>query len=322
MKIPGISKKKQTADMSGRRRASSERTPVFSYYNYSGQRRAASTQDSTRVGTRVQTGNGTQTKHASGPRSVAGHTFAWRYVPTYAVLLVFVAAFVYVLSLSSDPRVVIQQQPGIVQRDTAVYESEVRALWRKSLRNHSKITADTNGTRQSILNDYRELADVRVQLPLVGRRATIVLVPASPVLQVQAQNGMYYVDAHGKALVDTSHVEQTSSVPTVRDESVLMVDPGKTVLPGSQVVFIVQLVAELQAVNLPLQSLTLSDKAVNELDVRLDGQGYFIKMQMQPDSDVRQIVGAYVAARKKMDGDGVRPGEYVDVRIPDKVFYK
>lgn len=314
--LPGRSQRNR--EPSARRAtAQQQRAPVFSYY--AGQRRRG----------HVDGASSDRASRQQADRSVSrarsalnGHQFAWRYIPTYLACLVFVCAFVYVLLLSSDPRVVIEQQPGIVQRDASVYESGVRAEWNKSFRNRTKFTTSTTQTRQEILDNYPELSDVRVQLPLVGRRATIVLVPAAPALQIQAQNGVFYVDVHGKALVDTSHVERVDSVPTVQDDTVLTVDPGKTVLPQSQVAYIVQLVTELKAADLEVQSLTLSDTSANQLDIRLTGQKYYIKTQMETDSDVRQVVGAYLATSKKLESDGIRPGEYIDVRIPDKVFYK
>lgn len=317
MKLLQRKHKTQTAT-SRRSNIDGTRAPVFSYY--AGQKRAQQLTGSARGAGQQRFADNSQPKKRYG--FGARHTFAWKHLPTYVACLMFVSAFVYVLSLSSDPRVVVEQRPGIVQRDEATYATEVKSLWNRSIRNHSKITTDTISTRQAILENYRELADVRIQLPLVGRRATIVLVPAAPILQIQAQNGLYYVDNKGKALVDTSRVESTNSVPTVQDDSVLNVDPGKSVLPQYQVSLIVQLNAELRAANLSVQSLTLSDKSVNQLDVRLVGQAYYIKVQMEQDSDIRQIVGAYLAVRKKLDADNTRPGEYVDVRIPEKVFYK
>ena len=290
-----------------RMRSTSSASPVFSYY--SGQRRATP---------------GQPTQHNRGEvapkqRRVA---FQFRHIPTYIALFMLGSAFLYVLTLSSDPRVVLEQQPGVVQRDSTVYSTEVRQMWRKSVFNLTKITANTDKTRSDILNQYHELADVRVQLPLVGRRPTIVLVPAAPALQLQAQNGVFYLDSNGKALVDTSYVKTTSDVPTLSDDSVLAVEPGKQVLAQSQTSYVIQLYKELKSASVPVQSLTLSANSVNEIDLRTSDQGYYVKFQMTSDSEVRQAVGAYMAARKKFDADGTKPAEYVDVRVPEKVFYK
>lgn len=321
-----LRRKRNTTTQAAPRRSpvSSERTPVFSYY--SGQRRAATAHPDGRTQMKsasVSSGRGENELARQNRNSLlGGHKFAWRHVPTYLAVLMFVCAFLYVLSLSSDPRVVVEQQPGIIQRDAAVYESEVRTLWNKSFRNRSKLTTDTVSTRKAILDQYRELGNVRIQLPLVGRRATIVLVPEVPVLQIQAQNGLFYVDATGKALIDTSYVKQVDTVPTVLDDSILTVDPGKPVLSQAQTTYIVELFSELAATNLKVDSVTLSNQSANQLDVRLTGQKYFIKFQMDSDSDVRQAVGAYLVVRKKFESEGQGPSEYIDVRIPEKVFYK
>lgn len=250
------------------------------------------------------------------------HRFQLKHIPTYIACVMLASAVVYTVSLSGSPRVVIEQQPGVVQRDPGEYEQQVQAVWRASVFNRTKLTIHSQQTRQAILDTYHELSDVRIQLPLVGHRATIVLVPTAPSLQIEARGGTFYVDAEGKALADTSHVTSSSSVPVVQDNGVLTVSPGQLVLPQSQVVYIIQLVTELDAAHIPLRSLTLSNKAVNELDVRTTADPYYIKVQLDGSVDVRQVVGTYVAMQKKFTAEGVRPGEYLDLRVAGKAFYK
>ena len=313
-----LRRRKEATVNSARRRTTQTNAgaPVFSYYNNGQRRQQSSGAQSTRP--HMSSDNRGNTIKSRG----GGIRFEFRHIPTYIALAMLGAAFLYVLTLSSSPRIVLEQHPGVVQRDASIYTREVTDIWQKSVLNRMKLTAHTGGTRQDILNEYHELADVRVQLPLVGRRPTIVLVPAAPALQLRAQNGIFYLDANGKALADTSYVTSSSEVPTLSDDSVLSVEPGKQVLAQSQSSYILQLFAQLKAANVPIQSLTLSASAVNQVDLRTSDHAYYVKFQIGESSEVRQAVGSYLATRKKLEGSAVTPAEYMDARVSEKVFYK
>ncbi len=311
-----LRRKRSSTLISGRRATtySQTKTPVFSYYK--GQR-----------GTQADSNNPSRTQPVRdqsrfGVPDHRRHRFQLKHIPTYIALCMLGGALLYTLSLSASPRVVIEQAPGVVQRDVSTYRADIQALWRTSPFNRTKVTINAQRTRQAILDNYHELSDVRIQLPLVGHRATIVLVPAAPSLQIQAENGRFYLDADGKALADTSHVTTSNSVPTVQDESVLAVDPGQPVLPQSQVLFILQLFTELDAAHVPVKSITLSDQAVSQIDFRTPDHTYYVKFQADGSVDVRQAVGTYLAVRKKFQAEGIKPGEYLDLRVSEKAFYR
>lgn len=320
----GKNKKKQSLGRQRERHPAADRrqgVSVFSYY--AGQSRRPVVPE--RRGMRSSGGARTRSvplRRRLLPKIFQQHRFQPRHIPTYVACIALVGAVLYTVSLSGSPRVVVEQKPGVIQRDPSEYEQRVQAAWRASVFNRTKLTIHSQQTRQAILDTYRELSDVRIQLPLVGHRATVVLVPAAPSLQIEARGGTFYVDAEGRALADTSYVTSSSSVPVVQDNGTLAVSPGQVVLPQSQVVYIVQLVTELKAVQVPLQSLTLSNKAVNELDVRITGDPYYLKVQLDGSVDARQVVGTYLAMQKKFTADGTRPGEYLDLRVAGKAFYK
>lgn len=294
---------------------------VFSYYGSQSRRPETASRSASNVPSprRLEVKS---TRRRLSPKFLPRHHFQLKHIPTYVACTVLAGAFLYALSLSGSPRVVVEEQPGVVQRDASVYEQQVQSLWRESVFNRTKLTAHTQQTRQAILDTYHELGDVRIQLPLVGHRATIVLVPVAPSLQIEAQNGTFYLDSEGKALADTSHVTSSSSVPTVQDNGVLTVNPGQLVLPQSQVVCIIQLFTEFDAAHVTLHSMTLSNKAVNELDIRTAGDSYYLKVQIDGSVEARQVVGTYLAMQKKFAADGVKPTEYLDLRVAEKAFYK
>lgn len=318
-------KKKQLPARQGTRRSAAPRgreVSVFSYYAGQPRRSAASSRYGAEPVSSASRPQAASPHHRITLGRFLRHHFQAKYIPTYIACLVFASACLYTLSLSGSPRVVVEKQPGVVQRDPSVYEQHVQAVWRSSVFNRTKLTVNTQQTRQAILDTYHELGDVRIQLPLVGRRATIVLVPIAPSLQIEGHGGTFYVDAEGKALADTSNVTSSSSVPVVQDDGVLGVTPGQLVLPRTQVASIVQLFTEFQAAHISLRSMTLSDKAANQLNVQAEADTYYIKVQLDESTDARQVVGTYVAMQKKFAADGAGPTEYLDLRVPGRAFYK
>lgn len=290
-------------------------SPVFSYYK--GQQRHAQQQlRETSPSSQSPKRSQRRTMLARLPRGV-------RSIPSYLFVGVLIVAVLYSLSLSGSPRVVVEEAPGTaVVRDHEQYAQEVADEWRRSWRHYTKFTANTSAFERSMREQYRELEDVRVQLPLLGRRPTIVLVPTAAALQIVAQNGTFYVDRTGKALVDISAVSTTDGIPVVRDNSQLAIDPGTSVLPSSHVAFILQLLEQLEVESIPVASLTLSNTAVNQIELRTPDHDYFVKFQLDDPRTVRQAVGSYLAVRKRLTADGVRLGEYLDVRLPEKAFYR
>ncbi len=83
--------------------------------------------------------------------------------------------------------------------------------------------------------------------------------------------------------------------------------------------FITRLDSQLKAEKLEVQAYTLPLLA-NELHVRLQGQGYYMKFNTENDSRVQ--VGTYLAVIEKLNSAGQAPTEYIDFRIEERAYYK
>jgi hypothetical protein len=246
----------------------------------------------------------------------------WRYAPSYIAFVVVVAGVIFALSLSSRPRVVVQQVDGVMlSRDQQEYIETTTRLWQDAWHTKTKLTLNTDDIQQQVSSVYTELADVRVQVPLLGRRPTIVLVPSQAALKLQAQNGTYFLDNQGRALIDVTTIDQNTRVPTIVDQSDVAVEPGKTVLPAGHIAFLLQLSAQLSAENLS-GTISLSNSVVNQVEFAPSGVPYVVKFLLDEPTTVRQAVGSYIAVRDRLTGEGKVPGQYIDVRIPDKVFFR
>ena len=287
-------------------RPSNTRPATFSYYA-----RGASSNDS----------NTSQRGSASSDKS-RRYRLKFSHVPSYIALVAITVALGYACLLNPNPKVIIVNAPDTVSRDAKVYKDAVSSIWGKSIFSRTKLTVSTNGIQREIAQMFPELANIRIELPLLGRTATVVLTPVKPALQFVSLNGSFYVDSDGKVLAKTSELKQNDikDLPFIRDESGISSDPGKNIIPGPDAKFLQNLYANLRAQDVAVESITLPAGVAMQADVRVPAQQYYIKFSL--DSDPRQAVGTYLATKAKLDSGGVVPAEYLDVRLAEKVFYK
>lgn len=244
------------------------------------------------------------------------------FLPSIVAGLVVLACLVYATSLSANPKIQISSANGQeLLRDSGFYQQAGSSLLKSSVLNLSKLTIDTTQLARQLEASNPELGRVTVIIPLMGRRPIIEVQPSRAALILNSSSSSFIVDEQGTALVRSQ--DATSSLrerlPKVMDESDLELKPGQKVLPVSSVIFISDLHAQLLAKNIESQSITLPP-IPNELRLRLKDKSYYVKFDML--SDVRQQLGAFLAARDKLENDKITPVEYFDVRVNEKVFYK
>ncbi len=298
--------KKQKPDTNERRRPASINPAVFSYYARGA---SPSSQNTGR-------GEGAPLSRLKRYRLSLGH------IPSYVAFSAIVLALGYSCTLQPNPKVILINTPDTVHRDPKAYQAAIQAIWKKSIFSRTKLTVSTVGMKRNIASQFSELADVEVELPLLGRRPTVILTPAKPALQLVSSNGAFYVDSTGKVMARTADLTQNDihNLPLIRDETGVSAEPGKIILPGTEAAFLAKLHAQLLADSIVPQSITLPSGAANEADVRIAGQSYYIKFSIY--LDPRHAVWSYLAAKAKLEADHTVPAEYIDVRVEEKVFYK
>jgi len=302
-------RKQKQINQPARRRPSANNKAVFSYYARGDNANSPSHQN---------TGRSEKAADAKN----ANYRFRLRMLPSYIALFAIVVAVLYALTLQADPKVNVVSQSGTIHRTSGEYQKATATIWGNSLLNRSKLTVNSANIQSEIKAEFSELAAVKIELPLLGRRPAITLTPARPVLQLSTIKGVFYVDDNGIVLARVDEVSQNKleALPQVRDEAELPIEPGKPVLSETEAVYLRKLTDQFKAENIQIESITLPRNAAYEADVRMAGQPYYLKFStlIEP----RQAVGSYLAIKKKLDRDAVKVGEYIDLRVEEKVFYK
>lgn len=246
----------------------------------------------------------------------------WRHTPSILALAAILISLGFVLGVNTNPRVVqLSQNQGVFLQSNSTYQEAANQIINKSLLNHNKVTLNVSSVSRQMKDQFPELADVAVTVPLINRRPIIYLTASQPALILQSDNDSTLIDNRGIAILPAFQVKNQSQLklPTVKDQSNISVDLGKPVLTTVSTKFITDVIKQFKAQNIKVEQLTLP-AIPNELNLRLDGHKYFIKMDTTGNS--REQVGAYLAVKNKLKALKTTPSQYVDVRVSGRVFYK
>ena len=130
------------------------------------------------------------------------------------------------------------------------------------------------------------------------------------------------MDINGKvffSLNDKSPNLNIDGLPKVVDNTNAPVNLGKSLLSSRQTQYIREMYLQVKAKDTSIESMELNNGG-EQLDVRFMGDKYFVKFNLQADS--RQSLGAYFAIHDKFSREGGGPSEYIDVRLPERVYVK
>lgn len=300
----------------GRRRPDTmgSRPQAFSYY---AQRSITKNPESTRQ--RLDT-----SQIAKGPRrgSVLMRSLSSRFGLVIVILVVLVSLF-HILSLSSQVKIapLTDQSSGYFLHDTAQYQRTARDLFGASFLNRNKVTFNAASLEAGMKAQYPELDDVAVTLPLIGTRPIVYIQPTRPAVVLKtATDGSYVIDSNGTALIADTGQAALKSLPVVTDLSGLQVRIGKPALSSATVAFVQIVAHQLNAQGIRIATLTLPQNS-NELDVAIAGKPYFVKFNLATTSALQQS-GTFLAVQQKLAKQGTTPGQYIDVRVDGRAYYK
>ena len=245
------------------------------------------------------------------------------------LLIALIVAFVClisVLSLSNQPRVVLLdvQKNSYAFHDAAEYQAAAAKQLSSSIWNKNKITVNTGKASAELQQQFPELAEVTITLPLVGHRPIYYLRANAPAFVMQTVSGTFVLDSNGKALITkaAAPADTVEKLPVITDQTGLHAELGKQVLSSREATFIRIVIDTLAAKGVTTTSLSLPANAAQELDVRVTGKPYVIKFNMHDTATARQQTGTYLATAANLTGQNITPAQYVDVRVLGRAYYQ
>lgn len=240
-------------------------------------------------------------------------------LPFILLLIMVVGVVARLMYLGGTPRVVVVAGSTAANnslRDTKAYAKAAQAALQGSLLNRTKLTVDNEGVSSKVLQQFPELEAVSVSTQFLSDRPVISVVPAQPKLVLKSGTDAYAINADGVAYGVNNGASQ--DIVTVVDESGAAATIGKQALPSSTVSFVQMVAFQMQHGGQKVSSFTLPKGSAYELDMHLAGKSYVVRFNLE--SDAREQSGALLATLQHFGT--VTPRQYIDVRVPGRIYYK
>lgn len=233
----------------------------------------------------------------------------------YLVASVIVVAIIYSLIVSPSPTLKLSSEAyhkAAVYHDAAVQQFS-------ALKNRNKVTLNEQQIITNLKKSFPEISSGSIDLPIFGETPMLRLNIAKPSFVLNSQGIDYIVNTDGVAVGLAAGLPRIRGLPTVIDQTGFGVQKGIQILSAAEVNFVNNLITQTKHAKVPIASLTLPAKA-QELDLRTSDRRYYIKFYLGGDSLLQ--VGQFLAARHQFDQNGQQPAQYLDVRVPGKIYYK
>jgi hypothetical protein len=235
------------------------------------------------------------------------------------LIAALLAGLVYGVLVSPDAKVNASSESF---HSTSTYQQAAQKDFQK-FGNRNKITLNEQAVAESLQKQFPEIAGVYVELPVFSETPVIHLNIAEPSFMLNDNGSIYIVDSQGLAVAQLGQSDNfnlnSSSLKVITDKSGFTAKSGQQVMSSSSVQFLNGLIAELQHAHVPIKSLTLPPQA-QELDLQSSDRPYYVKFYMG--GDVLRQTGQFLATRHQLDATNAPAPQYLDVRVPGKVFYK
>lgn len=243
--------------------------------------------------------------------------FKLRLLPTYVAVAVILGSVLFSLTLSPTPQIDTLSGQQLIYHNAKEYADAASQFMKQRFGNHTKFSVDTNRVEEQLLELFPELRTAAIRLPVIGRKPTLVVDIRQPVLLLVTNRQSLVLDATGVAVAEASGLaaERLATLQVVHDENDIEYELGNQAVTSETVHFIKAVKAQFDAQSLQIDRLTLP-RSANQLDVKPSGLGYYVKMDIS--ADARLQIGSFLAVKEQ----GTTPSEYMDVRVPEKVFYK
>jgi cell division septal protein FtsQ len=233
----------------------------------------------------------------------------------WIIFIGLIALLAYSLAIKPNSVIEINSQS---YQQKITYQKEANKIL-SGVKYTNKITFDEQGIINKMQKQFPEITSASIELPIFAQSPVIHLQIASPSFILTSSTGSYVVDSQGVAVAKTSEFNGAQNLLVVEDQSGFNAEVGKQVMSADAVNFINTLTRQSEHAKVTISSLTLP-KTAQELDLRTKDKPYFVKFYLGGDALLQ--AGQFLATRHQFDASNNQPVEYLDVRVPGKIFYK
>ncbi len=258
--------------------------------------------------------SGSDTKNSQPAKRRKSRSKRYYHLADIVGVLAIFGLFAYSLLISNHPKVVASNTDFNGLNSYSKAASELMS----GIESRNKITFNEANLTKKYKQLFPEINKVDVELPLLSPEAVIRLNIAKPIFILNNSGSLLVVGDSGRAIAQAKNYKNLSELPVINDETGYKAILGRQVLSEEGISFITELIAKTKAQGINIQSITLPP-IPQELHLRTTDTTYYVKFLLSGNSTTQ--IGQFLAAKERF-ANGDKPSEYVDVRVPGKIYYK
>jgi hypothetical protein len=233
-----------------------------------------------------------------------------------------VGLVVFATTLTTNPVVDLRKNDASYY-GALVYQKAAEDIMSGNVLYRSKLLFPEISFEQALKNKFPEIAQARPVVPLGGRNLLVVITVSEPFAYVSSGSDTGIINSEGVLVVKNSQ-----SVPedllklrfTVPQSNF---DIGSRILTSSEVELLKLLESEMNTLEFTDKSNAsirdvLFNVADGQLEARLKSKPFFIKLSSISEGTLQ--VGGAKATLRQLDRENKLPTQYIDVRVPGRVF--
>ena len=197
------------------------------------------------------------------------------------------------------------------------YQATVDEYFSENPLSRYRLFFNEDELKNYIIQIHPNIGDIDINTPVIGA-ATISLGEKSPVFYWQTADTLYIGAADG-TIYKQAQSEDSLEIPRITDGSSVEQELGDKVISSSTIEYLDSLEEELTNNGLTPVKYEIPT-ASRQVNVYLSGKKYFVKISLD-----RSVVGQLdelSRALKFINSSNISVKEYIDLRTPDKAFYK
>jgi hypothetical protein len=242
----------------------------------------------------------------------------------FLIILCGLSLAVFATTLNNNPIIEVSSSENLTY-DINEYENASKDILNSNIFNRSKILFQQDDFETKLKDEFPEINTVNANVPIGGRSLAVFLSLAEPFANVSSGQQKVIINSEGvlvKTNIDTNDNNLLNVRFTIPQENF---EQGSRVLTTTEVNLLKILNDEMTNLkfkdgsNAEIQEV-LFNVADGQLEAKLKQKPFFIKLSSFNEGDIQ--VGGAVATLKQLDREDSLPLEYIDARVPGRVFVK
>ena len=236
----------------------------------------------------------------------------------YVICLVGLMALAWWLSLISTKSYYFSGESNL--NITAQYRDEFKRKASEKISKYTLLNLKTKDVEEALKKDFPDTKQVSVKRIWYKKGVEVDVQFRQPVIKWQSAGEPKYIDQDGVILSLKPIDEQ--NLYLINDQSGLNFNSGEKVYAQRNIIFSGQVASVIKlngVVSASFESLSVPATSLKEIDIKLkDGPLVKLSTELDPTEQVN-LLGQILT---KLSSEGKKPSEYIDLRVPGKVFWK